>query len=92
MRSALKAIAWLGLGGLGVVGCAERAKRPVIVPPKEEFHIPPADSPVFSGPVQYPKEMLNNVPPPRPKTDEEKFGSGPGMGGQGMPSLGRAGP
>lgn len=89
MRLAI-AVTFCGLGGLATLGCVDKPKRPTIVPPKEEFHVPPEH--LFRGPVQYPKEMLNNVQPRRPK-DDEKFvppasmngGGGGGMGGPAGP-------
>jgi hypothetical protein len=73
----------MGIGCLAGLGCAETPKRAMIKPPKEEFHVPPAN--MFREPPQYPKEMLNNVEPRRPKSDDDDKLPPPGPG-NGMPT------
>lgn len=72
-------------GLFGALGCSQADKRPVITPPKEDFHLPPPG--LFAQPTKYPEGMLNTVP--LRKNDEDEYNklppaAGPTMGG-GMP-------
>lgn len=90
MRRALFLLAILGLVCASTVGCAEKAKRALIQPPKEDFHKPREG--LFAGPVQYPDGVLNNVKPRAPKDDKGAPPEGWSNSGPTMNSGGLGGP
>ena len=89
MARAWKLVSWIGLGCLGALGCQDTPKRALIVPPKDEFHVPPEG--LFSGPVKYPDDLLNTVSPRRSKDDDKlpPPGMGGGMSGANNMGMGR---
>jgi hypothetical protein len=85
MRRWFGVLACLGAGFVASIGCADsKPKRALIRPPKEDFHHPPDG--LFTGPVKYPDDVLNNVKPRGPKDDK-----GPPGGWDAMPTGGGGG-
>jgi hypothetical protein len=74
----------LGLTSVAAWGCQETPKRPVIRPPKEDFHAPPEG--LFKDRIEYPKDLLNQVTPRR-KKDEDPFAQPAGPVGGAMGAM-----
>src|SRR5262249_42600092 len=82
-----------------VAGC-ETTQSQVVRPPKlpEEYNAPPANDPRYSGPVEYPREVMEQDPLLKKAKDNSKGppnsmsgggGAGSGMRGGGrMPGMG----
>jgi hypothetical protein len=80
-----KGLRWLGAALLCLAGC--RSSGPELRPPPapEEFNMPPADDPRFSGPPIYPKGTLNQG---LLKRDKDRDENGPDGPPRGLPRMG----
>src|SRR5262245_39191593 len=77
-----------------IAGC-ETTQSQVVRPPKmpEEYNAPPTNDPRYSGPVEYPREVMEQDPLLKRAKDNAKslnpMSGGGGAGGPGMRGPGR---
>jgi hypothetical protein len=83
------------LGTIGLVGCESTSHQVQPPKPPEEFRDPPENDPRYSGPIQYPRDTLDQDPLLKKARDASKNPQNPlngprspgsrmgGMGGMG---------